>query len=275
MKKILLAFDGSHYSTGALAFVQELNKRSPVMVTGAFLPQVNYSALWSYSGGGQAGSLFIPLLEDEDATEVQQNMQQFELFCRSNKIAYTIHKDFFDFALPQIKAETRFADLLVLSSERFYEQAGANAPNDYLKEVLHSVECPVVVVPETFEFPVNNILAYDGTPASVYAIKQFAYLFPELTGNKTELVYATEKEEDGLPHQHNIDELATRHYNQLTFCRLEANPRKEFSQWLEGKTATLLVCGSFGGSVFSNIFHRSFATDVIKLKRFPIFIAHK
>ena len=229
MKKILIAFDGSHFSEGALEFARQLQTKNQVFLAGIFLPQIDYSALWSYSGGGQAGSLFIPLVEDEDAVAVQQNIRRFEEYCTKHDIEFSVHKDFFDFAVPQLKQESRFADLLILSSERFYEQAGSDEPNDYLKEVLHDVECPVVVVPETFDFPITTILAYDGKQESVHAIKQFAYLFPEFTVNETWLVYATTKDEQAIPQKGNIEELAAHHYTRLTISRLEADPKKQFA----------------------------------------------
>ena len=61
----------------------------------------------------------------------------------------------------------------------FYENIGIHSSYDYLKDVLHDVACPVLLVPEKFDFPESVILAYDGSEESVYAIKQFAYLFPE------------------------------------------------------------------------------------------------
>lgn len=275
MKKILLAFDGSHFSEGALDFATELNKINPVMVTGLFMPLVDYSSLWSYSGGGKTESMFVPLVEDEDSKAVQENIHRFENFCRAHKIEYRVHKDFFDFAVPQLSRESRFADLLILSSQRFYEQAGSSAPNNYLKEALQEVECPVLVVPEKFDFPISNILTYDGKQESVYAIKQFAYLFPELSKNRSLLVYVSEKPDDSVPEQVNIEEFAKCHFEQLSVLRLDVNPKKQFGAWLTDKHATLVVCGSFGKSAFTQIFHKSFAADLIKEHRLPVFIAHK
>src|SRR6185503_12134589 len=175
MRKILLAFDGTHFSNAALEFAGKLNRKNLILLTGAFLPQTNFANLWSYSGGALAGQEFVPLIEEEEAEEVQKNIKRFESYCIDNSIEYKVHKDYFDFAVPELRKETRFADLLIISSETFYAEAGLNQPNAYLKEALYGVECPVIVVPDKFEFPACNILAYDGSESSVYAIKQFAY----------------------------------------------------------------------------------------------------
>jgi nucleotide-binding universal stress UspA family protein len=275
MKKVLLAFDGNHYSEGALEFAKKLNEKKPILLTAAFLPQIDFANLWSYSGGGLSGPSFIPLVEDADADAVKENILRFETYCRANGIRFSVHKDYFDFALPQLKKETRYADLLILSSELFYEQAGTHTPNEYLKEALHGVECPVLVVPEKFEFPDSNILSYDGSESSVYAIKQFAYLFPEFENNDTTLIYVSEKSTTGLPEESNINELADRHFPGFTWLKLQANPTNYFGTWLSEKKGVILVSGSFGRSGLSMMLHKSFITDVISNHRVPVFVAHK
>ena len=98
--------------------------------------------------------------------------------------------------IPELTKETRFADLLIIGSEIFFKNISDNDSNIFLKHTLQHTECPVMVVPEKFYFPSQNILAYDGSASSVFAIKQFAYLFPDLCDNKTILVYATEETGD-------------------------------------------------------------------------------
>jgi nucleotide-binding universal stress UspA family protein len=275
MKKILLAFDGTHFSEGAFEFARALNERKKILLTGAFLPQVDYGNLWGYGGGGMAGPIFIPVVEGRDVEAVTKNIEKFEKRCQKNGIEYRVHKDFTDFALPELKKETRFADLLIVGSESFYENLGTGEPNEYLQDALHGVECPVIIIPENFIFPKTNILAYDGSKSSVYAIKQFTYLLPELVNNKTLLAYAREKEDSEIPDDIYIEELAARHFQDLTVTKLTMNPKKYFATWLSEKNAAILVSGSFSRSAFSLILKKSFITDVIKEHKLPIFIAHQ
>ena len=274
MKKILLAFDGTHFSEGCFEFARHMNEQSPILAVGVFLPQVNYANVWSYAEG-VAGSLFIPLLETEDTITVQRNIARFESLCKKNGMEYRTHKNFSDFALPMLKKETRFADLLIIGSESFYENLGIDRLNESLKDTLHDSECPVLVVPEKFEFPGSNILAYNGTDDSVYAIKQFTYLFPEFCRNKTLLVYAREEHEKEFPDVVYIEELATRHFPDLTLFRLPVNPKQFFEKWANGKKASMLISGAFNRSIFSLIFKKSFVTDVIRDHKLPVFIAHR
>ncbi len=273
MKKILLAFDGTHFSEGAFEFARRLNELSPVLLTGVFLPQAQLANLWSYASA--ASGPFIPLIESSETAVTQQNIDRFERLCQHNGIDYRVHKDFFDFALPELKRESRFGDLLILGSEVFYENMGASITTDYLQDVLHDVACPVVLVPEKFDFPESIILAYDGSEGAVYAIKQFAYLFPELTDRHTLLVYATDDAKKDFPDKVQIEELAARHFNNLTLYKLDINPKKYFSTWIAEKQSALLVSGSYGRSGFSTLFKKSFVNDVIADHRLLVFIAHK
>lgn len=275
MKKILLAFEGKNFSKGALDFARVLNEQNPILLIGAFLPQTNYASSFGSSGAGVVGPLIIPALEEENSEVIQKNIELFETYCTRHQIEHRVHKNFDDFALPEIIKETRFADLLVLSSEMFYGNIDAIEPDIYLKQVLHDMECPIVLIPENFVFPTSNILAYDGSESSVYAIKQFAYLFPELTDNKTILVYAKEKGGEEFPAEANIEELVARHFSDLTLTRLEADPGKYFSTWLIEQSKAILVSGSFGRSGVSRLLHKSFVSEIISDHALPVFIAHK
>ena len=274
MKKVLLAFDGVNFSEGAFEFVRRLNGISPLLVTGVFLPQTDYSSLWSYSAGKSEG-LFIPYLEDETVSVIEKNMERFESLCRQNQIEYRTHKVLFDFAMPMLKKETRFADLMILGSESFYDNIGLQEPNYYLKDALHEAECPVLIVPEEFGFPSKNILAYDGSESSVYAIKQFAYLFPELSKNDSVLMYVQTGQDISFPDETLIEELCARHYDNLSLFKLAINPNKYLGLWTSEKEGSILVSGAYGRSSFSQLFKKSFVSDVIKEHKLPVFIAHR
>jgi hypothetical protein len=275
MRKILLAFDGINFSRGAFDFARRMNLHSPILLTGVFLPQINYANIWSYAGTAAMSPMFIPMVEDEDATAIEQNIARFEALCDRNMIDYRVHRDFTDFALPALIKETRFADLLIIGSESFYENLGLNELNESVKDALHGSECPVLVVPEKFEFPQSNFLAYDGSDDSVFAIRQFAYLFPELCMNKTLLIYAREDAAKEIPDQRYIEELSVRHFPKLSLSKLEINPREFFMKWMARQKGAILISGAFNRSVFSVMFKKSFVTDVIRDHKLPVFVAHR
>lgn len=275
MKKIIVAFDSAHYSAGAMQFIAGIHRLEPVSLTGIFLPQIEYAALWSTNAGAFAGPLFVPLAEEAEAEQVHANIHQFENFCREHHIRYSVNKDFFDFTLNDFREETKFADLLVIGSEVFYKGAAADIVNDHLQDVLSHTACPVVLVPEKFEFPQTNILTYDGSEASTYAIKQFAYLFPALCDRKTLVIYVDEDVDVSMPAEKKIKDLVCRHFEQCAYLTLHLDARKYLATWISEQQGGILVSGAFGRSSLSRLFKRSFVYEAITEHQLPVFIAHR
>ncbi|MCG2616275.1 universal stress protein [Terrimonas sp. NA20] len=275
MKKILLAFDGTHYSQAALEFAYLIHQKDHIFLTGAFLPQVDYSSLWSYATTEREGRVVAPLLEDSTAEEVQQNILRFTDYCQQRGIPCKTHTTYLDFAMPELKKESRFADLLIVSSQEFYKQAGSEVSNYYLKEILHELECPLIVIPEKSIAPSTNILAYDGSASSMYAIKQFAYLFPAWANNPTTIVYATPQAGREWPYDTEIREFIESHFKNVNWQRLVIPNRNFFSSWLMENNDAILVSGSFGRSGLSMLFRKSFIAEAINEHYMPVFIAHQ
>ncbi|HET9056244.1 MAG TPA: universal stress protein [Chitinophagaceae bacterium] len=275
MKKVIIAFDGKHFSKGAFSIAEYLNDHQPILLTGIFLSAVDYRDVIGVGAVGLGGPIFIPTLEKADEEAIKENIHHFEEICRKKGIEYRIHKDDELFALEELVKETRFADLLIISGENFYSNVGEKQPNDYMQRVLHKSECPVIIVPEAYEPPRFIILAYDGGEDSVYAIKQFAYLFPELCNKEVVLLYANHKEED-LPERDRMSELAARHFSNLTLQKADiADPRKSFHKWIGNKQNSILVSGSFARSGFSESIKKSFIFETIADHKVPVFVAHK
>ncbi len=273
MKKVIIAFDGKRFSEAAFDFIRRLNEKQPVLATAVFLPGVDYAELL-YSLGGFSGPLYFESIEAGDTDIVQVNMQRFKQLCQQNNIDCRIHSELDKHVIAELKEESRYADLMVISSELFYKNLGEDKQDEYIERTLHNAECPVILIPEHYHFPENTILAYDGSASSVYAIKQFAYLLPEFTGLKTLLVYAGAETKE-LPGKIYIEELLNRHFSDLRIIRLEMEPQKYFNSWLEENGNAILVSGAYGRSGLSEMIKKSFITDVIHDHKLPVFITHR
>lgn len=274
MKKIIIPFDGNHFSEGAFSFACKLNKIRPVFLAGIFLPGVEYADIFFFPSAF-AAPVYIPKLEKLEKNNTERNVLKFLEHCKENHLAYKVHKDVSDTesAIAQLTTETRYADLMILGTEVFYTQSSAG-PVEYLKNALRHAECPVILVPEKFNFPSHTILAYDGSAASVYAIRQFANLFPELCNLPATLIYAGDDEKD-IPKKELIDELVARHFKNYRINKVSAKYEKKINDLLPTYPDSLLVAGSFGTSGVSSMFRSSFVINVIREHKAPIFIAHQ
>lgn len=272
MKKVLLAFDDDHFSEGAFEMAHRLNEIQPILLVGVFLPAVYY-AIPAVTEAAQP--FFVPLTEDEDVEIIENNIRLFENKCSENNIKYFIHKNLGDAVIPSIKTETRFTDLLIIGSQAFYKNIGSAKPNEYLKNVLHEAECPVLVVPEKFDFPTSVIFAYNGEESSMYAIKQFSYLLPQLCKQKALVVYASHKSAAEIPDLSYIEEYAHLCFENLEIRKIDFDTRKFFAAWIRERTDAILVTGAYGRTDISEMFRQSFVSEVISQHNIPVFIAHR
>lgn len=274
MKKIILAFDGGNFSKGAFEIARQLNAKEPILLSGIFLPQIIFSSPLSYTKRSKGTPVYIPIFSEEEIEAIEKNIERFKMFCLSNRIEHRVHKDFDDFPLSELAKETRYADLLILGSEIFYEELDSIKPNFYLENALHHSECPAIVVPEKFNFPESVIITYDGGKNCVYAIKQFVYLFPELTNMRTLVLYCDNKNNEA-PEKSNIEELLAKHFSDLAFFTVDTDFKKYFTAWTIKNPVPIVIAGSYGRSALSQLFKKSFITEIIIKYKTPVFIAHK
>ncbi|HET7898303.1 MAG TPA: hypothetical protein VFL47_11545, partial [Flavisolibacter sp.] len=136
MKKILLVVDGTNYSNSSFDFACRLNELEPILLTGIFVPQLDYANLWSYAATAQYGVLYGPTMDEEDAA-VEKNVAHFEDQCRRNGIRYRVHRDLTDFAFPELKRESRFADVMVMSGELFFKEIITTNRDEYIGTAIH------------------------------------------------------------------------------------------------------------------------------------------
>lgn len=272
MKKILMIFDGQHFSESAFDFVCRLNELGTVLLTGVFLPSVDYTNTIIYYLGYQ-GPMYIPTMDVEEDM-INTNIARFKTLCEKNNIEYRVHDKIEGSIIEGIKKETRYSDLLIISNQLFYSNLGKYTQHQYLHDTTHNSECPVLLLPEEYVFPVSIVLAFDGSESSVFAIKQFAYLFPELSSQETILVYASEKD-NKYPDFDYIKEFAARHFPALSFLKLNTDPDFYFDNWLKKVAPAMLVTGAHGRSMMSELFKKSFVRNIINDHNMPVFISHK
>jgi hypothetical protein len=270
MKKILALIDGEHFPQGALAFAQQLNEAGNILLTGLFLPSIDYTDILLYYGGGLSGPVYIPTLQTDPET-ITRNVERFSEYCVRNGIEYRVHTEIDDNIKNAIHTESMFSDLMLIEGKTFYSNLGTASQQDYMKGALHRAECPVVIIPEHFKPVQNLVVAYDGSEESVYAIKQFSYVLPELCNLPVTVVYAGEDIES-MPALPYMEELCGRHFKDLTFFKLDINPRKYFNTWMMDRGNSIVAAGSYSTR---GLFRKHFVDELIKDHKLPVFIAHK
>lgn len=171
--------------------------------------------------------------------------------------------------------ESRFADLFIIDPDiGFYDREEA-MPSHFVKEILARAECPVILTPEKFESFDQIVFCYDGSNSSVFAIKQFTYLLPELHDTKVMLleVSRSAQQEFTQGHRRMMDWLRS-HYKTVQYHSLKGDVKDELFTYFFMKEKMLIVIGAYGRSMLSNFFRKSNADVLIRMVDLPIFITH-
>jgi hypothetical protein len=272
MKKILFLCDGDNFSKGAFEFIKQIAGNESLVAKGLFFTPIGISQLVPIG--------FIPIsepyvrLKEHEKELVQKSQKRFVRECEASGIKHQVHVYTNEWSKEILEEESRYADLIVISEELFCSDALDRQPNYFMEQILRMSECPVVVVPEKFRNIERIAVAYDGKKESMFALKQFVALFPDLLGLPTEIVHIKNDASEDIPNRDLLGEYTSAHFEAQFTSKLHFDPNKYFTSWLENKKNVFLIAGSFSRSAFSNLFRESFAKEIISKHSCPIFISH-
>ena len=272
MKQLLFISAGEAFPEGAFAFLQFLRKQESFHVKGLFFGPLDYDGM--YSSSYVPGSDAYVRTKEKERQAVAEHKASFARRCEQANIHFQIHENDEPWSKQLAAKESRFTDLVVASGELFYAELDAQEPNLFLHEVLREAESPVLLVPEDYSAFDQLFFAYDGSKESLYAMKQFSYLFPQYLNLPAEVLYIKEEESETLPDIELLKEYTGRLFSNIGFSKLHFSASGFFPSWIGDKQKALLVSGSFGRSSISYVAKRSFAERVIRDHKLPIFIAH-
>jgi nucleotide-binding universal stress UspA family protein len=259
MEKILLAVDGYRQNTYAIDFACYLAKLTHSQLTGVFL-----------DGASDSGGPAIT----PPAGQGLKHVQLFQDACLRRDIAAKVHRDP-GVPVGDILLESRFSDLIVVDPETSFRTADNDFPGRFVRDVLLAAECPVVVSPYQFDGLNEVIFAYNGTNSSVFAIKQFTYLFPEFRNKSAVVVRVSNSDESAMEEQCKMKEWLSAHYDNVEFVLLKGDASDElFGHLLQRKNA-IVVMGAYGRGILSRFLKPSHASLLLRSINLPIFIAHR
>src|SRR4030095_15620472 len=279
MEKILLAIDAYNPDKNAIEFACYLGRLTKSKITGIFLENVTadqkavlQTAHETPYADQDADDYWIQNLARIE--RIEKNIRFFRQKCAAEEVLCRVHRDR-GFPATELIEESRFADLIVIDSEFSMNTNYEDSPTYFVNDILKNAECPVVLAPENFDGINEIIVAYNGSASSVFAVKQFTYLFPQLRDKKITAVQVNESgrwEEEG---KYNFSEWLRIHYSNVHFQALTGETDRALFDYLVKKNGVFLVMGAYGRNALSQFLKHSRAELLIKTLTQPIFIAHK
>ena len=278
MEKILFAIDATRLNKVSLEFTCYLARLTRSKVTGIFLE--NLATEEKPVLKKTAGMSYLNWEIDESSEEYQErllliekNILFFKEGCIDGEVCYQVHRDE---GVPEtdLLQESRFADVLVTDATLNFTGHYGGTPSTFVKDILSKAECPVIVSPERFHVIDEVVFLYNGSASSLYAIKQFTYLFPQLNNKKITIIQVNEAGEWQDPDKYKFKEWLKNHYSDLHFEAYSGQTNSILFDALFARKNIFLVMGAYGRSALSNFFSPSHADRLIKTVPHPVFIAH-
>lgn len=275
MEKILLVLNAQQPDAASIDFACKVAAYAGSSLTGLFIENV-------YAAGAPlttAEGSYIPASGEGETTmavltETERAIKIFLDKCREKAITTQVCVEKGE-PIQKVLAESRFADMVVLDPELHFYNESTQLPSHFTKEILSRAECPVMLAPEMSQDIQEIVFCYDSSASSVYAIKQFTYLFPALSGMPVRVleVNKTGRDDEDENH-HNLKEWLQAHYTTVYSQTLQGEAREELFDYLFEKTGKVVVMGAYGRSLLSTFFRRSSADVLIRTIDMPIFITH-
>ena len=276
-KKILAAFDGTKYSDGASKYAIEIAKATDSLLVGVFVQDMRYIN-FTYAYAWDQPFVDLTSIENsqkEEREKIDLNIKLFHRACDEKGIKHKVHLDK-GVPLQELIHESAYSDLIIIDSHTSFFTIGNNSPSPFLKDFLADSHCPVLIVPHTYSFFDKAVLCYDGSPSSVYAIKAFSYLFPQLDDLKTVVLSVNDKSTNHLKEGHNFKDLINMHFKNADYEVLSGDANEELIKYLKiNSEHSIVVMGAYGRNAISRLFHQSLSNKIIQEVSSPVFITHQ
>jgi nucleotide-binding universal stress UspA family protein len=277
MKKIIAAFDGLKYSESTQDYAIYLSRLSNAHLVGVFMEDYAYTSYKIYDLVSKEGVSEGKLkkFDEQDRLTRHKAAEDFETACQQWGLEYSIHHDK-KAAIRELQHESVYADLVVIDANETLTHHPEKIPSRFIRDLLADAHCPVLIVPQAYHAIERVVFLYDGEPSSVYAIKMFSYLLPQLKKLETEVIAINPPTASlHLPDNKLMKELMKRHFPQAKYTVIQGWPENEIIRRVkELHVNCLVVLGAYKRSTVSRWFNESMADILMKEVKLPLFIAH-
>ncbi len=277
MKKILFLADAQKFNAGTLDFASFLCRQQHSSLTGVFVESTgqdpHYAVLHQdIVYGGVMVGIETPV-EQLKEERIRKNIAFFESNCINRGLAYEAIR-LRGHALDQLLLESRYADLILIDPAMCFNDISSTSPTSFVRKVLAHAECPAIIMPEHFTGLDEIIFAYDGSPASVFAIRQFTYNFKELTSKPITVVTANAATLVTAEEKQRMDDWLERHYRRLSYQSIEGESRSGLLEYVLSRNNAMVIMGAYGRGTLSSFFSSSHADRLARYASKALFISH-
>lgn len=278
MKKILIAINSRDMDEQAVNFACYLSRLTQSGLTGIFLDNLmlEEEVIVSQAEEGVVIESFT-IREMPDTDEMIQlktlNIDRFRDICWEKEVQPYVLVDNGRPVL-DILAKSHFADMLVVDAATSFSYVQEGPPTRFVKDILQEAGCPVIIAPSKFHGINNIVFCYNGSKSSIFAIKQFSYLFPQLHDRKAKVIYLNGHQDFPEEEVAMLTDWLQYHYSDVEFMAVGEDSTRAFFDYLIEKQNDMVVMGAYGRGLLDSFFRKEGHGESIRPTALPIFVAH-
>lgn len=277
MKKFLAVFDGYRFTKSTAQYAVELAAAAGAHLVAVFPNDPVYRTyhIAQVYKKFEEPEAELQRLDEKDRQRMERSMAQLKQICKKAGIPFSVRRDK-GFALPELKQESMFADLLLLYEGEAFSNYRQAPPTRFIRELLADVQCPVLLVPALYKKIDAITLLYDGSPAAVYAVKMFSYVLGNLSAIPVE-VFTVQDRNTSLRNTETelFREFIRQHFPAARFKVVKGEAEDRILRHLHTHTANeLVVLGAYQRTELSRFFRPSMADVLMRVLDTPLFVAH-
>ncbi len=236
MEKILLVVFGSAPAPNAVNFACYLAGLTRSRLSGLFMEQQLYAdepVMKKPFGLPYAETIVSGDLPEVAANKraTEENMRIFTNTCEGKGVRVSAQR------LPpspinELVEESRYADLIIIDAAASCSGKQEDLPSSFVKELLAAAQCPVMIAPVATEPLEEIVFCYDGSASSLFAMKQFIYLFPELDAARGTILQVKKEQDISTAEKKRLMHWLSHHYSYTDIVTLKGNTEDELFSYL-------------------------------------------
>jgi len=271
----LIAIDSHDLDPNTVRFACHIARLTGSKLSAVFLENRRIARQLAFEAIGEPAFLAKQTLQEATLEQSanhavrEKNMLRFKELATEEGVPSAIY---LDKGVPakELIAESLFADLLILDANTFGDIAG-DPPSGFVKDIVHNGGCPVLIAPENFNGIDNIVFCYDGGRSSLYAMKQFAHLFPGLAHQRTKVVDLHPDTTSSLDQARIVTWLKT-HYAGVDWLAVRPDEAAALFRFLGEKGDDIVVMGAYGKGLLSSFFPEDWQLGITRTTPIPLFI---
>ena len=271
MKLVLLILNGNlsinHVLDTAIAMAAESDCYFQTVVFNRSLDLDEYQYLFPNDLSLTRNSFTNESIREEDAAILKDNIRLCMEKFNTAKLHFNIDPDT-DLPLEKLLALSAFSDFILADGTH-------NIGHYQLADILAKAHCPHYLVAPAFEKPASVLFTYDGSPASVLALKSFSQLFPEWKQLPHYLAFVSNNDKAKLPQEKYISDWMNKQLNKVNVSIVSGAVTEALPSFIKSLNRPIVTMGSFGRNALSRFFHKSLASTIREETGCSLFITHQ